>query len=365
VQFIIFDKDFQAIGPIQVFNTLLWYRRYYSPGVFELHMPAGYFDLVNSGKYLYRNDRTELGVIREINFARDEKNKKTAYCKGFFAEHLLDNAVIYPVFSKAGKPDALAHSVVDTYLINPADKARKIHADIRLGKLEGLGTPTTLQNTGDEVGAKLYGFLKTQEMSQRLVFDYFGNHLTYEVWKGLDRTDSQTANSWAVFSDSFRNIKNAQYDRDESDCKNVAYVAGEGEGPSRVVVEVDIRSSPDEERRELFVDARDLKKATDTVVYTDAQYREMLRQRGLEKLAEYAAIEKVDSGVDPAANLIYGVDYDLGDLCTYRYSDINIECSKRITEIQEVIEGSKQTLNVIFGNDDATNFKQIIRKETK
>ncbi len=365
MQFIILDKDFQTMGSIKVFNTLMWYRRYYSPGIFELHLPADYFDLINSGHYLYRNDRTELGIIREVNFARGEKSEKTAYCKGFFSEHLLNNSVIYPVFSRTGKPDALAHGVVDAYLINPADGKRKINADMRLGKLEGLGTSITLQNTGDEVGTKLYEVLKTQEMSQRLVFDYLENSLTYEVWRGKDRTDNQTENSWAIFSDSFRNIKNAQYDRDESDYKNVAYVAGEGEGSARIVVEVDIRSSPDEERRELFVDARDLQKTTDNITYTDAQYRDLLFQRGLEKLAEYAVIEKVDSGVDPSANLIYGVDFDLGDLCTYRYSDVNIECSKRITEIQEILEGSRQTLNVIFGNDDATNFKQIIRKEMK
>ena len=80
----------------------------------------------------------------------------------------------------------------------------------------------------------------------------------------------------------------------------------------------------------------------------------MLFQRGLEKLADHAGIEKVDSDVDPAANLIYGTDFDLGDLCTYKYSDVNIECSKRITEIQEVLEGSKRTLSVIFGNDTVT-----------
>lgn len=364
MQLIIFDKDFQTIGSIKVFNTLLWYRRYYSPGIFELHLSANYFDLINSGRYLYRNDRTELGVIREVNFTKGEKSEKTAYCKGFFSEHLLNNNVIHPVFNQTGKPDVLAHNIVDTYLINPVDKKRKINADIRLGELVGLGTPTTLQNTGDEVGEKLYEVLKTQEMSQRLVFNYLENTLTYEVWQGKDRTDRQTENSWAIFSDSFRNIKNAQYDHDESDCKNVAYVAGEGEGAARIVIEVDIRPSPDEERRELWVDARDLQQHSDNVNYTDAQYRDMLFQRGLEKLTEYNAIEKIDSNVDPDANLIYGIDFDLGDLCTYRYSDVNIECSKRITEIQEVLEGPKRTLSVIFGNDTATDFKKIIRRET-
>ena len=363
MQFIIFDKEFQTIGSIKIFNTLIWYRRYYSPGMFELHVPAEYFDLINSGRYLYRNDRTELGVIREVNFMRGEKGDKTAYCKGYFAEHLLDNNIILPTFNKTGLPGKIARSVVESYIINPADAGRKI-SHIQLGQPENGGNSVTLQNTGDYVGDRLYDLLKTQEMSHRLVCDYLENTLTYEVWKGLDRRDTQTENSWAIFSDSFRNIKNAQYDRDESDCKNVAYVAGEGEGPDRKIVEVDIRRSSGEERRELWVDARDLRQHSDNMNYTDAQYRDLLFQRGLEKLTDYTAIEKVDSDIDPAANLIYGTDFDLGDLCTYRYSDVNIECSKRITEIQEVFEGAKQTISVIFGNDCVTDFRKLIRKET-
>lgn len=364
MRIIIFDKNFQTIGAIQVFNTLMWYRRYYSPGIFELHVPAEYFDLINGGRYLYRNDRTELGVIREANFTREEKGKKTAYCKGFFAEHLLNNNVIYPAFNRTGTPEVLARNVVDQYIINPADTDRK-NRHIQLGAAKGGGTSITLQNTGDNVGDRLYDMLKTQEMSQRLTFDYLGNMLAYEVWKGLDRRDTQTENSWAIFSDSFRNIKNAQYNRDESDYKNYAYVAGEGEGSDRKIVEVDIRESPDEERREIWVDARDLQQHSDDADYTDLQYKDLLFQRGLEKLADYAVVETVDSDIDPAANLVYGTDFDLGDLCTYRYSDVNIECSKRITEIQEVLEGPRRTLSVIFGNDCVRDFKKMIRKEVK
>ena len=175
-------------------------------------------------------------------------------------------------------------------------------------------------------------------------------------------------NSWAIFSDSFYNVKNAVYDRDESECKNFAYVAGEGEGAARVIVEVDIRSNPNEERRELYVDARDLQSTyTDDNgsehTYTQAQYRQLLRQRGLEKLAEYEKVETVNSDVDPDANLVYMTDFDLGDLCTYRYTDVGIETTKRITEIQEVYEGSKQTLSVVFGNDMATSITKIIKRE--
>lgn len=208
---------------------------------------------------------------------------------------------------------------------------------------------------------------KTQELSHRLVYDYLENTLSFEVWQGKDRTDSQSENSWAIFSDSFYNVKNVVYNRDEADCKNVAYVAGEGEGADRVVVEVDTRGSADEERRELYIDARDLQSrymdsGGTEHTYTAAEYRALLRQRGLEKLAEYEKVETVNSDVDPDANLVYRTDFDLGDLCTYRYTDIGIETTKRITEIQEVYEGSRQTLRVIFGSDTAASIGKIIKR---
>ena len=87
---------------------------------------------------------------------------------------------------------------------------------------------------------------------------------------------------------------------------------------------------------------------------------DMKKRFGDERRTE---IETVNGDVDPNANLTYGVDFDLGDLCTYRYADVGIETTKRITEIQEVYEGSKQTLSVVFGNDQMTSITKIIQRE--
>lgn len=364
---IILDENFDTLGIVSVFNTLIWDRRYYAAGLFELYTPAEYFELMNTGRYLYRSDRTDLGVIREVNFARDAKGARTAYCKGYFSEELLNNRVLNTQINLTGTPESIGRQLVQKYLINPEDAGRKI-PQIQLGAVKGIGTSVAVTATGDSLGDKLFEIERTQEQSHRLVYDYLTNSLTFEVWQGKDRTDSQEVNSWAIFSDKFYNVKNAVYDRDESDCKNYAYVAGEGEGSARLTVEVDIRTDPSDERRELYVDARDLQSTyTDEGgtehTYTAAQYRALLRQRGLEKLAEYEKVETVNSDVDPNANLVYMTDFDLGDLCTYRYMDVGIETTKRITEIQEVYEGSKQTLSVVFGNDVMTNIVKIIKRE--
>ena len=215
----------------------------------------------------------------------------------------------------------------------------------------------------------MYELERTQELSHRLVFDFEENILTFEVWAGLDRTDDQEVNSPATFSNAFYNVKNVVYDRDASTVANFAYVAGEGEDADRVIVEVDARTDATQERREIFVDARDLQKTYKDSsgterTYSNAQYAALLRQRGLEKLDEYAQVEVVNSDIDASANLVYMEDFDLGDLCTYQNQDVGIETVKRITEIQEVYEGSKVTLNITFGNDESTSITRIIRRET-
>lgn len=364
----VLDVNFELLGEFSIYRSLIWDRRYHEAGVFEIHTAVEYFPLLNNARYVYRNDRTDLGVIREVNYEQTSDGARAAYCKGYFSEVLLNNRVTVPAVNITGTPEEIGRELVQRFFIDPSDSGRSF-PQIKLGELSGLGTSVTLQSTGDAVGDKLYEIERTQELSHRLVFDFEENTLTFETWAGLDRTDNQDVNSPATFSNAFYNVKNVVYDRDSSSAANYAYVAGEGEGSDRVVVEVDSRTDPSQERREIYVDARDLQStykdsAGNEKTYTAEQYKALLRQRGLEKLDEYAMVETVNSDVDAAANLIYMQDFDLGDLCTYQNLDVQIETVKRITEIQEVYEGSKSTLNITFGNDEMTSITKIIRRET-
>ncbi len=191
MRIIILDENFDTIGAVSVFNSLIWTRRYYDVGVFELHVPVEYFELLNAGKYVYRNDRTELGVIREVIFAREDNGARTASCKGYFAEDILNARVIDIQQDITGKPWAIANALLTTYFVSPKDTDRKIE-NIKIGDDPDLGESVRLTVTGDTVGEKLFEIEKTQEMSHRLRYDYLTNDLTYELWKGKDRTDSQT-----------------------------------------------------------------------------------------------------------------------------------------------------------------------------
>ena len=59
MELIVLDENFDIMGPVPLFRTLIWVRRYQQPGCFELHVSTDYFPLLNSGRYLYRNDAEE------------------------------------------------------------------------------------------------------------------------------------------------------------------------------------------------------------------------------------------------------------------------------------------------------------------
>ena len=234
---------------------------------------------------------------------------------------------------------------------------------LRLGEVTGIQSTIEIQTTGDNLSDKLYEVGNTKEISHRVRYDYLTDDLAFEVWQGKDRRDTQEENSWAVFSNSFYNIRNVVYNRNESSYKNFAYVAGAGEGSARKIITVDLRQ-PGEERREIWVDARDLQETDDNGnKIPAATYTAQLRQRGLEKLAEYRKVETINSGIDPNANLVYKKDFDLGDYCTYINTEIQISADKRITEAMETYEGGAMELSVTFGTDEVSTVKQLIKRE--
>ena len=358
----VLDDNFEPIGEVPLFRTLLWARRYEKLGCYELYASKDYFELFNTGRYLYRNDADELGIIDDVNYSQDDKGSREAYAKGNFAEALLGERVIQPKITLTGNMETCMRRLVTTYAISPSN-ADRIIEHLRLGDLAGITQTMDIQVTGANLSDKLYDIGNTVGISHRVRFDYLTGELIFEVWSGKDRRDSQRENSWAIFSNSFYNIRNVVYNRSSVNYRNFAYVAGAGEGNDRVVVEVDLRE-PGEKRKEIYVDARDLQQQDENGnTIPLATYKAQLVQRGKEKLAEYRKVETVNSGVDSLANLVYKTDYDLGDYCTYINTEIGIATDKRITEIMEVYEGGSMELTVTFGTDEVSSVQQLIKRE--
>ena len=82
----VLDRNFDILGSIPLYRTLIWTRRYEMPGCFEMHLSGDGFPMLSAGRYLYRNDALELGVIDEVGYSQDENGGIEAYIKGNFAD---------------------------------------------------------------------------------------------------------------------------------------------------------------------------------------------------------------------------------------------------------------------------------------
>lgn len=90
----------------------------------------------------------------------------------------------------------------------------------------------------------------------------------FKVYKGVDRSNEQSPGYVGYFGTDVGNIQNISVTSGTTDYKNVAVVAGAGEGAAREVRIVSLGSVSGENRRELYVDARDLQKEYQAAIPT-------------------------------------------------------------------------------------------------
>lgn len=337
------DADFQPVAIIDDFSSLLWYRRYTEPGEFSLVCGLSRAAELLAAAYVYRNDRPETGIIE----AFERKGSKVTV-SGRFLEALLDDEIIYPQQDFSGVThERIAAALVSSLLPH-------IPCSPVVGK--GLGEEVSISLLGNNLMEYEYELLNSQELSPRITYDYAAGTLLFSVWQGLDRRQSQTVNSWAVFSANWENLLSASYSISRKSMRNYAIVAGgEAEDGSRVFRIIDRRSGS--HARKLFVSLSDRQDDR-----SEDEFNAILDEKGIEKLARYATVEKFDVTIDTEANLRYMVDYDLGDYCTVTDTELGISLDARLTEIEEDWEEGGMSLVARFGEGYLTVPEYIRRR---
>ncbi len=183
-----------------------------------------------------------------------------------------------------------------------------------------------------------------------IVLDPTNKRFVFKIIEGVDRSWDNGVNSPVTFSPKFGNIRLISYMTSNINSKNVAYVAGQGEANLRDVDKVtkDAGSYTDMERREFFIDARDLD-ATDKML-----------QRGNERLVEQGEEKVLEMENLSTGPFSYGEDFYLGDIITEDYPDI-IKADMRLIESKIEITPRDLIQNkLIFGKQfpDLINIRE-------
>lgn len=205
------------------------------------------------------------------------------------------------------------------------------------------------KNLGDEVARVLTGAGR----GEVFVLDADAGTIIFDTYTGVDRSRGNPGdNPPVVFDLRYKNISDYSYTEDATVEQTTVYVGGQGEGADReIIVTGDEAAGID--RVEVFVDARDVETG-DTAKLTE---------RAAQSTVPTA--QTVSAAAVADANLVYGVDYQLGDIVTTnvpvrRYVQNGdyfdpveqiIQVNQRITEVTITRENGAETVDLRFGDE--------------
>ncbi len=331
----VYSPALEFLGVIEDFKSLIWHRKYYEPGKFELYAPGTErnIELLQTGNIVTKRGSIEAGIIGghtdEEASASNQITRSGNFLSTLTARRIIKSTVNF----KGTQEDAMRHMV---------GSVTKIPL-LEMGKRKGYEGDVVLQATWKNLQTILTKLAKSAGLGYRVCADFRNKRLLFEVYKGIDHSVLQTENPRVEFSKEYGNLNNITYTYDDTKYRNVFYIGGQGEGEERkIVVLGDARGA---DIRETFIDAKDLKQGE----LTDVEYEEALLQRGREKREDYNIKESIEAEVQNT-NFIYKKDWDLGDIVTTRKKEWGITLNQRVTEVQESYENGAVIIEPTFGD---------------
>ncbi|MBB6622228.1 hypothetical protein H7E67_02175 [Clostridium gasigenes] len=339
----VLDKELTFIGDIEDYGSFYLIRNFYKSKEFQLMCPIKHKRLIKEGNYIYL-DRSKSMIIDEIETYED---KGQIIAKGRDIKSIIERRItVPPIGSSYDEFNGSAEDVIKHYIymncINPENTERKIE-NLIIADNKNRGSNVKWQSRYKNLSAEIESIAITSQLGWVIYLDVKAKKFIFDVELGINRTAGQDINSRVIFSNDFNNLSKAIHKSSSMSYRNIGYVAGQGEGAEREVIEVKKKEASGIERREIFIDARDIDKS------------ENLRDRGFSKLSEYDYVLNTESTpVD--TNFIYERDWNLGDLVTVKNTFGTNDL--RITEVREIYE-RKVTIEIILGNIEGTMLDQI------
>lgn len=324
------------LGIIENHTSLQWKRSYQGTGSFEAHFPitAENAQLLKRKNLITFKGAVEAGVIESVEIFESPERMEFKI-KGRFLEGYLDRRVVQGKVNFSGTVEDGMRQIIS---------GMTQFANLQLGARQGYEETVRFQATYKNVLQTIQKLAKCSSLGYRIRPDFVARTMSFEVYRGNDHSITQTVNPHVEFSERYNNVQKFVYQENDQLYKNVAYVAGEGSGSSRTIIQTGDTASAGFNRYELFVDARDLQ--SDDL--TTSQYLEVLAERGNERLSEAVLAKSVECVVD-TKNFAYKTDYDIGDIVSVIRKPYGITESFRITELTEVYESGKIEINPVFG----------------
>ena len=340
----VLNSSFETIGIIDIFESLIWTERYSDAGEFEYYAPFTEADLelFHLGYYLSIAESEQIMIIEKIKIETNVESGNHLVVSGRSLESLLDRRIIWVQTTVSGNVQNAIKKLITDNAISP-DNAHGgsdriipnlVFVSSTDASVTGL-TMDSVQFTGDNLFEVVKSICDVFGLGFKITLS--NGSMRFKLYNGANRSytnldgTSQTVNPWVIFSPEFESLISSDYSLSTENLKTVALVAGEGEGTDRKRSEIASGETSGLERREVFVDARDISSTDGEETITDEEYTQLLQTRGLETLATYISETNFNTDMGNIIPYEYRTDFNLGDIVQIE-NEYGLQSRARITE---------------------------------
>lgn len=343
----VFDKNLEYLANIDSYKSLIWNTRYNSPGEFELYLPmyTEILDILQQDFYLCREKDVftyedkivikNMMIIEKLNINTDVEEGNYLTVTGRSLQSLVYRRIIWKQTNITGLISTIVYRLLMENVVSPQLASRKL-PNFRIDDSYESDSITERQWTGDNLGEVITNLCMEYWVGYDVDCEIFANRkeFVFRLYRGKNRAANQGVLPPIEFKPENENLIETNYSTDKTNYKNVALVAGEGEGTERKTKECGTGEGIN--RYELFVDARDI--STNDGEYTEEEYQNQLTNKGLTELMQ-TNVKKTFEGSTEDRYYTLGIDYFLGDWVTVE-NEYKVRANTRVSEVIESIDES-------------------------
>lgn len=362
----VYNQRLVLQGLLEVCKSIVWTEEAYGAGSFQLEsiLTDDTRALLVEENIIWIADDI-AGVIEHIETSHDEAGTSITV-KGRLLTSILDRRILWGTYNLYDTPAAIMYTLVTDCCISPTrgTTASRVIDILRLGSTPSGGSNMRKQATGGQLLEVLSDIGDAKNVAFKVAFSASECKGIFKAWYGTDRSINQSSVEPVFFSTELDDVLASRYEYDSSDYRNTAYIGGQvdDETDTRTYATVE-GSETGLNRREIFVDARDLSQTVDDTTLSYSEYEAVLQTRGSEKLAEHQISQSFEVSIKTNDSTYeYGTDFVLGDTVTLIDEQLSLSVDAIVTAVQRSVTREGESLEFTFGYDVPTIYDIIKRR---
>ena len=237
----VYTPSLELVGLLEIQRSVIWEEKAFSAGSFSVEslITDESRELLAPDNIIWIEGST-AGIIEYINQESDETGPYISV-KGRTLTGILDWRVLYGRYNMSGTVPEIMRRLVDDCCVHPTRgniEARKIPGLVLTDAPAG-GASIRVQKTGGSLLEALEELGEAYQVAFGVRFNPAVPQMEFWTNPGVNRSVGQDVNEPVFYSTELDDVLSSEYSYDSGDYRNVAYVAGEGEGDDRVVITVE------------------------------------------------------------------------------------------------------------------------------